>query len=836
MANTCPKCNTDNPDTLKFCGECGTQLPSLEGFEVTETIETPKEELTRGTIFADRYEIIEELGKGGMGRVYRVEDTKLKQEVALKLIKPEIAKDKKTIERFRNELKLARNIRHKNVCGMFDLGEEAGTHFITMEYISGEDLKSFIHRSGQLAVGTSVRIAKQVCEGLSEAHKLGVVHRDLKSNNIMIDKAGNARIMDFGIARSLESKSITGAGVMIGTPEYMSPEQVEGKGVDQRSDIYSLGVILYEMMTGRVPFEGDTALSIAMKHKGEAPKDPKEYNTQIPDDLSKLILKCLEKEKEDRYQDAEEVKSELANIEQGIPTTDRVVPRRKPITSKELTVTIGFKRLAIPTLVVMAIAVIGLVIWSPWAKKELVPEVKEKPSIAVLPFVDLSPQGDQEHLCDGMTSEIITKLSRLQGWKVMNTDSVMRLKNTEKDVKQIGQELDVATILYGRVRKEAENLRVDVQLVNAEDGFQLWSETYEQKLDRVFAIQSDVAQQIAQALKVELTSEEKDHIQERSTENLEAYEKYLKGQYFQGRRNEKDIRDSIEYFEEAIELDPNFALAYSDLAFSLLLLPLYSSVPIDEVRHKIIDVSQKALKLDPMIPEAHTALGSLYRVSWEWDKAEAEFKKAIELNPNDADAYHMYAWYLLQLARYDEAIENMNMAIKLDPLSLIINQNQGELYYYSRKYDKSIEATKRTIEMDPAFPQAHYLLGMAYLAKGMYEEAMEEFQLEKNLPKPFSPYSVDSAIGVNYAKQGMQKEAEEILKRLMRESLQTSVPPRALAILCFALGKNDEGLDFLEAGYVTKDSALTYLRVDPRFDSVRTNPRFIKLLEKVGLN
>ncbi len=304
MAIKCPKCQTNNPDTLKFCGECGTQLPSLEEIVVTETIEAPKIELTRGTTLANRYEIIEELGKGGMGRVYRVEDTKTKEELALKLIKPEISADKKTIERSSNEIKLAHKISHRNVCRMFHLGEEKGTHFITMEYVPGEDLRSSIRRFGQLPIGKSISIAKQICEGLAEAHRLGIVHRDLKSSNVMIDKDGNARIMDFGIARSLESKGITGAGVMIGTPEYMSPEQVEGKEIDQRSDIYSLGVILYEMVTGRVPFEGDTPFTIGVKRKSEVPKSPKELNTQIPDDLSKVILKCLEKEKDKRYQNA----------------------------------------------------------------------------------------------------------------------------------------------------------------------------------------------------------------------------------------------------------------------------------------------------------------------------------------------------------------------------------------------------------------------------------------------------------------------------------------------------------------------------------------------------
>ena len=306
MTIKCSRCQHENPDGTIYCGKCASQLLSPKDIDVTETIETPKDELTRGTIFAGRYEIIEELGRGGMGKVYRVEDTKLQQEVALKLIKPEIASDKKTIERFRNELKTARMIAHKNVCRMFDMGESKDSHFITMEYIRGEDLKSLIQKMGLLSAGQAISIAKHVCDGLIEAHKLGVVHRDLKPQNIMIDKQGDARIMDFGIARSLEGRGITGAGIMIGTPDYMSPEQVEGKETDQRSDIYSMGVILYEMVTGRVPFEGDTALSIAVKHKTETPKAPIELNPQIPDGLNSVILRCLEKDKQNRYQSAGE--------------------------------------------------------------------------------------------------------------------------------------------------------------------------------------------------------------------------------------------------------------------------------------------------------------------------------------------------------------------------------------------------------------------------------------------------------------------------------------------------------------------------------------------------
>ena len=407
MANKCPKCDTDNPSDSKFCKECATALKPSEKISPTKTLETPTEELTTGSTFAGRYQIIEELGKGGMGKVYKAHDTEIKEKVALKLLKPEIAADKKTIERFQNELRFARKISHRNVCRMYDLNKEEGIYYITMEYVPGEDLKSTIIRIGQLPIAKTISIAKQVCEGLEEAHRLDVVHRDLKPQNIMIDKEGNARIMDFGIARSITGKGITRAGVMIGTPEYMSPEQVEGKEVDQRSDIYSLGVNLYEMVAGQVPFEGDTPFTIGIKQKSETPKDPKELNTQIPGDLSKVILRCMEKDKEKRYQSAGEVRSELENIEKGIPTTERIVPKRKSITSKEITVTFGLKKLLIPALVVVALVIAAVAIWQPWSQEEAVPIPSAKPSIAVLPFKDLSPQKDQGYLCDGFAESLI---------------------------------------------------------------------------------------------------------------------------------------------------------------------------------------------------------------------------------------------------------------------------------------------------------------------------------------------------------------------------------------------------------------------------------------------
>ena len=819
MKIECPKCQSVNLEDSKLCKECSTPLePALE-ISVTKTLETPGKGITTGTTFASRYEVVKELGKGGMGRVYMALDKEIDEEVALKLLKPEIASDNSTLERFRNELKFARKISHKNVCRMYHLSKEGETPYITMEYVEGEDLKSLIKREGTLLDESSISIAKQVCEGLVEAHRLGVVHRDLKPQNIMIDKKGTAKIMDFGISRFVEAPGVTTTGMIIGTPDYLSPEQAEGEETDQRSDIYSLGVILYELTTGRVPFKGDTALSVALKHKTKMPSNPKELNPNISEQLNRLILICMAKEREDRYQTAEELLLDLNNIGAGIPLGKRILPKKKKLFKRRRV--IKWKQIflfgGVPLLLVLFIAGAFYLYTTRAATIH---------SIAVLPFENLTGDSEQEYFVDGITNELIGNLGRIKAFRrVISFWTVAQYKNAKKPLHEIAQELNVDAVVTGSVQKTGGSVSIRVRLIKASRNEQtLWEETYDRTLTDVLVMNGEIAQSIAREIRIRMTSEEETRFAEARQVNPETYQAYLKGMHFldKAELNFEFINDAIASFNEAVEKDPSDPLAYAGLALGYATIG-HSYNPTPDAWPRARAAADRALRLDPMLAEGYAALADvkLY-YEWDWEGAELAFLRANELNPNLAMNHYHYAWFLAETGRMEEAIVEHKRAQELDPLTSLHTAWLGGLYWIEGNYEEAIKELQKVFKLDPDDRLATWVLALVYADAGRYDEAVATHEKINGLWWSLARL---------YAEVGREDEAREIMAKL--EEKPDPLRAFGLAACYTALGDKDKAFQWLN--YKPHHAWMPAFRIFSWFAPLHDDPRFHDLLKKMNL-
>ncbi len=737
------------------------------------------------------YKILDKLGEGGMGEVYLAEDMSLGRKVAVKFLSSDKASDAESRQRFVHEARAQAMLSHPNIATFHEVGEKNGQVFIVMEYIEGQPL-SRLAQNDRLTMPEILNLVIQVGEGLQAAHEKGITHRDIKPENVLVTTKHHAKITDFGLAKWKGASTLTRTGVRMGTAYYMSPEQVEGEKIDHRTDIFSLGTILYELVCARRPFEGDTDAAIFYDLVHTHPHPVARYNREVPEKLEQSIFKCLAKKPEERYQHMDELLVDLRavkkNLEAGLSATE------------------GLKSASAP-------------------------------SIAVLPFTNMSSEAENEYFSDGLTEEIIAQLAKIHALKVISRTSIMRYKQTAKPLKLIATELGVRHILEGSVRKQGSHLRITAQLVDALEDAHLWAETYRGTVEDVFDIQEKVAGQIAEAMKLKLSSQEQKNLEKRHTENPAAYELYLKGRFWWNKRTEEGMKKGMVFFNHAIEKDPKYALAYVGLADAHILLGVYGYLPFREVMPKAEKAALRALELDATLSEAYASLAHFKMLyDWDWAGGEQLFQRSIELNPNYAAAHLWYSLTLSALGKLEEALVEIKRGRELDPLSLIINTDVGMIHYMARRYDQAFEETRKTLEIDPNFFVAHLGLGRTYLQVGNFEEAIAE--LRKALKVSSESTLVLATLGYAYARVGKRGEALDVLKRLEEVSKERYVSPYTRAILYTGLGETEQAFEWLDKAF--KERCLwavhTPLAVDPIFDPLRSDPRFSALLKKVGLH
>src|SRR5580698_9403529 len=782
------------------------------------------------------YRILEQLGAGGMGVVFKAQDNRLERAVALKFLPENLAQQPQALERFRREARAASALNHPGICTIYDVGEQDGQAFIAMEFIDGETLRTHIHGK-PLPLDELLDLGIQIAEALEAAHAEGIIHRDIKPANIFVTKRGRAKVLDFGLAK-LVPKGIANAdadsaaaasdptsavGIISGTPCYMSPEQIRGDDLDARTDIFSLGLVLYEMATGTQAFRGGTGGAIIEAVLTRPPASVRSINPNLPPRLEAIIERALHKDRGQRYQHAAEILADLQRLKRG--TDSGSVDREPDTQSVPGSATNQLSSASHP----------GSRASTQQSGSLRAPRVsKIISSLAVLPFENISRDPENDYLSDGITGSLINNLTTVPKLRVMARSTVFRYKGREIDAQAIGRELNVRAVLIGRMMQSGGFLRIDTELVDVATGSQIWGAQFDRKPGDIFTIQDEISHEISGKLRLQLTRAEKKRLVRRHTEDPEAYRLYLQGRHHWNRWTEEGFYKAIGYFHQATQKDPGYALAYAGVADSYVLLGWNSYLPPKEAFPEGKAAALRALELAPDLGEAHTDLAAvLWLHDWQWPEAQREFQRSLELSPCYPTANHYYAEYLMTMGRHAEALSRMKKSLELDPLSLIINVAIGWGYYHARQYDQAIEQLLRTVELDPNYPMTYWLLGLLYRKTARHDLAISAGEKGVNLSGG-SPL-MRAALAQTFAVAGATQKAIQILEDLQRLATERYVAPHFFAGIHIGLGENDRALEYLEKACAEHCHWLIYLHIDPGMDSLRGNPRFQELLRRVGL-